>query len=219
MKTTVLAALAATLLGAPVHAATFSFAGNFTQDDDVQRFDFSVGSLSTITLRSYSYAGGTQADGTVVSAGGFDPILALFDATSGALIGQQDDAEDDGNVVPEDPTTEYRFDVLLDIELDAGSYFVTVMQYDNFANGPLFADGFERDGEGNFTGLIFPCTNGIFCDFGSNDRTSAWNFDILNVETATQEPNVPPVPLPASGLLLAGALAGVAALRRRASRI
>lgn len=215
MKTILATVATAMLLAAPAQAASFSFAGNFTRDDDVQRFDFTVGALSTITLRSYSYAGGTQADDTIVSAGGFDPILALFDASTGALIEQQDDAN---SGVPADPVTGNEYDVNLDIELAAGNYFVTVMQYNNFANGPLFSDGFERDGEGNFTGPEFECSNGIFCDVGGNNRTSAWNFDILNVDSASQEPNPPAVPLPASGLLLLGAMAGVAALRRRAAR-
>ncbi len=56
----------------PVQAADFSFRGNFSTDDEVHLFNFSVGATSTVTLKTLSYAGGTQADGTVISAGGFD---------------------------------------------------------------------------------------------------------------------------------------------------
>lgn len=220
MHTTLLAVAGTALLAiaSPAVAATFSFSGSFAADDDVRRFDFTVGAPSTVTLRSYSYAGGTQADGTVVSAGGFDPILALFDGATGALIDQQDDADDDGRVPP-DPETGEVYDVLLEIALEAGSYFVTVMQFDNFANGPFISDGFERGGDGNFTDADFGCDGGRFCDGQDVSRTGAWAFDILDVDDAVLvDPDVPAVPLPASGLLLAGAVAAMAGARRRALR-
>ena len=56
------------------HAApiNFPFTGTFTRDDEIQLLSLVVGAPSTVTLRSYSYAGGTQANGNVVLAGGFD---------------------------------------------------------------------------------------------------------------------------------------------------
>jgi hypothetical protein len=83
-------------------AADFSFMGNFTEDDEVQLFNFTVGSTSDVTLRSYSYAGGINAAGQTIARGGFDPILALFNS-SGLRIGEQDDAE--CGEVPEDSVT------------------------------------------------------------------------------------------------------------------
>lgn len=47
----------------------------------MQLFNFTVGASSTVTLVTKSYAGGILADGTVISACGFDPILTLFDST------------------------------------------------------------------------------------------------------------------------------------------
>jgi hypothetical protein len=79
MRSKVLAALAAmVLVSTPAAAADFSFTGNFTQDDNVQLFNFVVGAPSSVTLRTWSYAGGTNAAGTTIARGGFDPILALF---------------------------------------------------------------------------------------------------------------------------------------------
>jgi hypothetical protein len=88
----------------------FSFVGTLQTANEVLFFDFSVTSPSDVTLRSYSYAGGTNAQGQTIQSGGFDPILALFDA-AGALIGQNDDG-DNGNV-PIDPLTGVAFDVFL----------------------------------------------------------------------------------------------------------
>lgn len=193
----------ALVTGGVAEAADFSFRGNFTADDDVQLFNFTVGAESTVTLRTFSYAGGTQADGTVIAAGGFDPILALFDS-AGSLLDQNDD--DPSGTVPADPVTGVAYDTLLTRLLAAGDYTVSIMQYDNFANGPTLADGFLRQGESNFSGG--------FIDFEGDQRTSAWAFDILNVsDVVVVPPDTAPIPTPA---LLPGLIGmGVAALRKK----
>lgn len=173
-------------LSGNAHALDFSFTGNLTGDDDVQLFAFSVGALSTVTMRTYSYAGGTQADGNIVAEGGFDPILALFDS-AGNLV----DQNDDGFVglgscaVPASGVTGSEFDTCLEASLAAGSYQVAVMQYDNFANGPTLGDGFRETGDAFFTSGLGGCSNGQFCDVDAFNRTNFWAFDILNVNQAS----------------------------------
>ena len=98
-------------------AATFSFTGEFSADDDVQLFDFTVAGPSMVALRSYGYGGGTQSDGNVVSSGGFDPILALFN-DAGILIAINDD--DTTSTVNPDPDTTFEWDTYLTIDLLAG---------------------------------------------------------------------------------------------------
>ena len=150
-----------------VMADDFSFTGNLSNDDDVQFFDFTVGVTSTVTMRTYSYAGGTNADGDVIPAGGFDPILALFDASENLI-----DQNDDGDGVPTDPVSGNAWDTLLEVELAPGDYTVAVSQYANFAIGPTLSDGFDGSG-----------TSG-FVDDDGNTRTSFWAFDVLNVTGA-----------------------------------
>ena len=58
-----------------VWATNLSFTGTFTHDDNVQLFTFVVGAPSTVTLRTWSYAGGVNAAGATIARGGFDPIL------------------------------------------------------------------------------------------------------------------------------------------------
>ena len=104
--------------------------------------------------------------------------LALF-SSSGALIGQNDDGAP--GTVPVDPATGRAWDTFLQLSLTPGDYAVSVMQYDNFANGPNPANGFQRDGQLNFTSG-FGCSNHIFCDVSGSNRDSHWAFDVLNVE-------------------------------------
>lgn len=200
------------------HADNFSFTGNLTSDDDVQLFHFSVGSSSTVTLRTWSYAGGTNAAGNIIARGGFDPILALFDAS-----GTQIDHNDDGGcgTVTADALTSQCYDTYLQDTLAAGNYTVSVMEYDNFPNGNLSA-GFERSGQGNFTANFDcpdnqPAFNDVSGVHGCG-RDSHWAFDILGVNAATQEGGGDGgqgngVPEPASALLLGLGITGL--LRRR----
>jgi hypothetical protein len=178
-----LAALAIGVLGitSSANAADFSFRGSFPADDTVQFFNFTVNTGSDITLRSLSYAGGTQADGTVISAGGFDPILSVFDSSTGSQIAQNDDGNSSN--VGTDPVTGNTFDTFLQTFVNPGQYTVAVSQFDNFA-GTNLSGPFPNAGQKNFTAQ-YNCTAGQFCDVSGDSRTNFWAFDILNVNLAT----------------------------------
>ena len=215
-----------TLFSADSASATaFSFVGSFTQDDNIQSFSFTTSGSTNVRLISYSYGGGTNSAGTVIPRGGFDPILALFDS-SGALVGQDDDAISGTpgacgpGVVTPDALTGLQWDTCLDLPLlAAGTYTVTIQEYDNFAIGPNLSNGFVQAGTGNFTDAIFPCgddPNNLspFHDVSGVSpgclRDSHWAFDILNV---TQAHEIVPEPITLS--LFSAGLAGSLAMRRR----
>jgi hypothetical protein len=193
-------------------AADFSFTGTFSNDEEVQLFQFSLSSDASVTLRTYSYGGGTMADGTVIPAGGFDPILTVFDSAGNEIADN-----DDGSCPPAtvDPVTSSCYDTVLTTLLSAGSYTVAVSQYSNFANGPTLSDGFSGSGTVNFEDV-----NGDF-------RTGNWAFDVLNVDSAGQgqalnrtgTEAIPTLGLWAQALLAAlVAFVGFRASRRSGSR-
>lgn len=193
------------LTAVPAGAVNFSFTGNLANDDTVRFFNFSLLAPASVTLRTLSYGGGTNAVGDGIAPGGFDPIITLF-GDAGNLIAQNDDDGDDGifGGARPDPVTGGVFDSFLTFPnltfltpLPAGNYTVAVTQFNNFAIGLNLADGFRGAD-----------TVGFIDDTGAK-RTSFFALDILNVDSASA------VPEPGSIMLFGSGLVGFAWWRRR----
>src|SRR5438552_3213354 len=206
-----------TFLTAPsAKAGNFSFVGTFTQDDNVQLFNFTLSASAIVTFRTYSYAGGTNANGMTILRGGFDPNLALFNSATTFLLIQNDN----GVGVATDPATSRAWDSLQTINLPAGNYTLALTESNNFAVGPSLTNGFTRQGQGNFTGSRDArCLSGQFVDASNvspgDCRDGNWAVDILNVTSAQRVGGATPVPEPASILLMISGFAGIALKIRR----
>jgi len=208
---------------ASASAANFSFIGNLNHDDAVQEFNFEVeGAAREVTLRTWSFAGGTNAEGQVIQAGGFDPVVSLFNSSTGALISFNDNGysfnpggfhfqvpatEDEFQIFPIFPITpifpssSFAYDSLLATNLSAGNYTVTVTQFKSFPVGSSLTNGFSGSDSENFA-----------------SRTSHWALDVSNVENATVGATyISQVPEPDSfAMLLAGlGLLGFMAKRKK----
>jgi hypothetical protein len=208
-------ALVAAILVPCASADAFSFSGTFNTDDDFKLITFVAGA-NPVTLQTWSYAGGLDAAGNLIAAGGLAPVVTIYDATSG--IGPSDplvDQQTGGAGCPTvalDPSTGGCLDVLLpETTLTPGdTYLVVLTQSGNNANGFTYGDGFGEAGQGNYTPLIYGCSAAAFCDPDNtlSVRTGNWELDIVGATSADSGGS--PVPEPSYGLpMLAAAVGGL----------
>jgi len=181
----------------------FDFSGNFTNDNDIVLLDFTVATDSTVTIFSSSW-----------DDGGLDPILAIWNS-SGGLEHEQDDGHKIGTTQSNGVDYDHGdWDSFYDIALTAGDYTASIGMYNNFAVSSLLSDGFDHDGEPNFSASLYGCSNGIFCGVGQDNRTSEWAFHILNVDSASNR-DEGTVPEPSTIAILGLGLAGLGMQLRR----
>ena len=176
----------------PASAVDVSFEGELQNADSTQLFIFTLDSAATVNIESYGYAGGTQQNGTIVGAGGFDGVLTVFDLGFSIL------AQDSDGSMRDDSDTGLSLDASLSVLLGAGTYLAGLSVFPALPLEGLF---FEEHGD--FAG-----------------RTSDWNvdfFNVSNVEIIDEFPNTAFIPLPAGLPLLVAGLGGIALLRRRRS--
>jgi hypothetical protein len=71
--------LAAAALGLP--AESLSYTGSLSSPEDVFEVPFTLWSTSAVTIQTWAFGGGVNANGQTIEAGGFDPLIALFSGT------------------------------------------------------------------------------------------------------------------------------------------
>jgi hypothetical protein len=193
-----------------------------------------------VTLRTWSHSGGTNAAGTVIPNGGFEPYLNLYfsDGTQMNLGGSGPcTVPTTGNVISDllpDSGTGECADVYYPTTLpfpggvwDAGTYTVVLSTVANPGIGNL-ADGFFAQQVLGFSvPTNYSCQIGApgyqgspaiipvdqpFCDALAPgvQRSGGWALDILNVDSATELASAPE-----PGSLSLGLLGGVLILARR----
>ncbi|MEM1076947.1 MAG: DVUA0089 family protein [Pseudomonadota bacterium] len=210
ISTMLLAALGMSIGSA--QAASLGFTGQLADDSSLAIIEFTVSGNSNTVLRTVSYGGGVLPDGTMIDPGGFDPVLTVFQKSSGAFFGDRDD-DVTGTVLP-DPVTNQSYDAIFELDgnvTPAGSYYLVVSQYPNRSLGdPFLGDFSVIDPFG--TGALYGCSNGQFCDSTGANRTSDWAVILENVESAAP---YAPIPVPPALPLLASGMFGLWFLGRK----
>jgi len=190
-------------------AGQFSFTGIFLNDNDLQLFTFSLAAPGTVTLQTLGYGGGTNAAGDTIPAGGFEPVLGLFDSLGTAISGPIQPGPDP-TCPPRNPDpARFNFcqDAFAQFSLPAGSYIVSLTQSQNDPLGNL--------GDGFFYTTVLPdpnFNNGFVGSFGFPGNGS-WALDIIGADAATEAGAVPE---PDTFILAAGAVLAMAVTRKRA---
>jgi hypothetical protein len=189
-------------LAAPGFADVAVFSGTFPADDTVKFFNIVASAPETVTIQTYSYAGGT-VDSQTFLAGGFAPAGFLFDNLGNVLTLSSGTCGQVGT----DPVTGNCDDLYFQDTLGPGTFTLALAVYDNAPAGTDVAAGFKQDGNPGFTCAGFG--GGSFCDLTTAVGTSRTADYALSITT------VAAVPEPATGILLLTCGAMIALRRRR----
>lgn len=188
------------------YAATFSFAGDFATHNDVNLFQFTLGNSSTVQLKSFGYAGGTDAAGAAIQRGGFDTMFFLYNSAGRQIAWNDDGGSIYYQYVNRDIDGRWG-DSYLQAILDPGSYTLALVNFSNYPNefyylGRLSA-GFHNSGRP--------------FDAYSPVRTSHWAVDLANVDSVsvTAAGSVSLVPVPAAVWLFGSGLIGLVGIARK----
>jgi hypothetical protein len=176
-------------------AGNFSFTGAFTGENDIQLFTFTTAAGGT-TVKTLSYGGGVNAAGATILAGGFDPLITIFDSI-GNEVGSFDNSGNGGGGCLGGITagTNGCLDSYFNTAIGAGTYTVALTQFSNVYSSP---------------GITFTPGNlcsASFCDAFDNTTalTGNWAVDIVAADSAAIAGNTPePATLLMAGLGLAG---------------
>ena len=170
---------------------------------------------SSVTIRTWSYAGGMDVAGDLIPEGGFDPILSVFNITGGLNASSPlVNTNDNGAFAPGvsvDSVTGLQLDSLLVLTglVSADTYLVVLTESDNSPLSGVYGGGFSEAGNGNFTEGLFGCSS-AFCDLTGTQRDGAWEVDIDGVGSFQT-----PTPEPASILLIGAGLAAFGLVRKK----
>ena len=211
-----------------VLADSTSFTGTFANPEQTFTTTLTVSAPAAVTLQTWGFGGGTNADGEIIPAGGFDPLLAVFSGTGagatiltdsmGNAIATSDLLSNYGSYTGCSPAGEVNIggdvcgDITMSLSLAAGTYTVLLSDA-GYIPDAVFDNGALGEGFSDLTSGVFQTCNTVGSSTTCQDDTGNWALDILAPHTVTTTP--PATPEPMTLMLLGGGLFGVGVHRRR----
>lgn len=202
-------------------AETISQTGTLANPEDTVLINLPLISGGSVNLQTYGFGGGTNAAGTVIAPGGFDPFIGIFSGTGSSAVflnGTSDILANYSDGCPPAGTVTIGGipgqcgDVNLQLSgLGAGDYTILLtdaayLPYAAFEDSGTLGDGFV-----DLTGAVFQtCYDANDC----NTDSSNWALDITTSANSTP----PPVPEPPSAELVCLAVASAGAWMYRRDR-
>ena len=163
---------------ATVNADSFNqtYIGVLSSTSSIVEESVTLGSASSLLLTTSSYGGGSNSDGSTTSPGGFQPSLTIY-TNSGSYIASQ---QASSPIAASDPITHLALDSYLSVSLNAGSYLVTLTNWQE--QQPPTATNLS-DGFINYGGPTF-------VDVSGATRTANYSLNVTadGAGTATPEP-------------------------------
>jgi hypothetical protein len=179
-------------------ADTTSLTGTLLNPEDTAQIAFALATPGTVTLQTYGFGGGTNAAGTNVPAGGFDPFVGLFSGIGDTAVfidGTSDILSDYSPGCPPAGTVTIGSvggqcgDVALQFTgLAAGAYILLVSDGAYIPNAVFEAPGGTLgDGFTDLTGGVFQtCVDASDC----NTDTANWAVDLTTSGGASPAPEL-----------------------------
>lgn len=193
-----------------------SYTGTLSTPEDVFETTFTLTSPATVTFQTWGFGGGTNAAGTVIPAGGFDPLIALF---TGPVATATMDVDGSGNPLADadslsNPPWSYVGncplagsvaiggdedcgDDFMQVALSAGVYTL-VLSDASYIPGAVFDGGALSEGFVDLTGGVFQT-----CDPNANaciTPNGNYALDITTTGAVSSTPEPPAFSLLGIGL-------------------
>jgi hypothetical protein len=197
--------LPALLLAASAFADTASYTGALNSPEDTWETDVTLSGAGTLTVQTWGFGGGTNAAGTVIPSGGFDPFVGVFDSSGDLVEGTSDVLSNFTSFTGCPPAGLVTIgsvagncgDITMSLPVAAGTYTVLLSDADYIPNAIFDSPSYGNLSEG-FTDL----TGGAFqtcADLNDcNNDTANWALDVTTPMRVTATPE--PVSLTVCGL-------------------
>jgi hypothetical protein len=177
--------IAAGLAAQAAFAGTVSYTGTLASpEDSSNEFVVDMATAGTLALQTWGFGGGTNAAGTAIPAGGFDPFVGVFAGTgpTATLIdGTSDVLSNYGSYTGCPPAGTVVFgtdnlcgDVQMSFSLAAGEYTVLLTDADYIPTATFEVGGQLGDGFIDLTGGALQTCDGDDCI----TPTANWALDI-----------------------------------------